>query len=190
MSRLRGSLHATALATVGEGAELETINEAIYQRGLFIHRFGGIEFALAELIMRAREHPTYNYLGDLPWSFGKRLARFKSLVEHDGPIRDYHAELQTALGTFCTFEDRRHFLVHGIMNIPPDAKDRTTLGFRLYDNRRSEGLTKAVVHFGRLDMTLSQLREFVNSLQPISTEFTRLVARVCREAPLPILSFR
>lgn len=55
--------------------ELATINEAIYLRGLFIQRYSGIEFAVSELIMRAREHNDYNALGDLPFKWESKKKR-------------------------------------------------------------------------------------------------------------------
>ncbi len=44
-----------------------------------------------------------------------------------------------------------------------------------------------MVHAGRLEMNLEELDALVASLQPISTNFTALVARICREVPLPAL---
>lgn len=167
--------------------DLATIDEAIKLRGLFIQRYSGIEFAVSELIMRAREHPAYNYLGDLPWPWEKKVKRLETLVEMDGPLQAYKAELKSNFDEFHSFEQVRHFLVHAIMTIPGDALDRTTLGFSMYDHRPMvvDDERKSVVHIGRLEMTLSALEEFVARLQPISTNFTGLVARICREVPLP-----
>lgn len=172
-----------------DDAEIKTINDAIYLRGLFIQRYSGIEFALTELIMRARQHHAYSGLGDLPFPFDRKLQRLSKLIEDEGPIKAYGDELLTTFGNFTEFAERRHFLVHGIMNIPRDAVDRTTLGFRMYDHKKvvEAGAKKSVVHIGRMDATLEQLELLATSLQPISTAFTGLVARICREAPLPPL---
>lgn len=169
--------------------DVKTINDAIYLRGLFTQRYSGVEFALTELIMRARQHPAYQHLGDLPWRFAGKLERMRQLTE-SGPIAAYKDEMEAAFGDFTEFAERRHFLVHGIMSIPRDATDRATLGFRMYDHKKvtdEKGTTASVVHIGRMDATLSQLEELAEALQPMSSGFTALVARICREAPLPLL---
>ena len=169
--------------------EFDAIKEAIRLRGLFIHRYSGIEFAVSELIIRAREHPDYNHLGDLPKPWEKKRRRLEALITQTGPISAYSRQLQAAFQDFDSFEPRRHFLVHGLMAIPPDAKDRTTIGFSMYDHRPVivAGERKSVVHAGRLEMTPVEFEAFVSGLQPISTDFTRLVAQICREVPLPKL---
>lgn len=171
---------------------LATITEAIRLRGLFIQRYSGIEFGLSELIIRAREHPIYNQLGNLPKPWDRKLKRLQRLITMDGPIRGYSAEVKDSLRDFDTFEPNRHFLVHGMMTIPRDANDPTTLSFSMYDHRpvMVAGKKESVVHAGRLEMTLENLDQFVASLQPISTSFTALVARICRDVPLPLLTER
>lgn len=175
-----------------DDSDLATINEAIRLRGLFIHRYSGIEFSVSELIMRAREHPTYNALGDLPKPWAKKVKRLETLVETDGPIKAYAADMGATFEGFRNFETNRHFLAHAMMTIPRDADDRTMLGFSMYDHRpiREDGELKSVVHAGRLEMNLDALDQFAASLQPISTNFTALVARICREVPLPVLYLR
>jgi hypothetical protein len=170
-----------------EEAELQTVKDGIYLRGLFLHRYGGIEFALSELITRARHHPAYNFLGDLPRFHNQKLESLAALIAADGPIRAYEAELKAALGNFNDFEERRHFLAHGIMGIPRDAIDRSTLGFSMYVYRKVDEEQKSVVHVGRMSATMDELRNLAEAIQPISTGFTSLVARICREVPLPIL---
>jgi hypothetical protein len=170
--------------------ELETVKQAIYLRGLFIHRFSSIEFALSELILRARQHSSYCAFGGLPWKFDSKLARLGSIINAEGPISAYKDELVATLGKFNEFAERRHFLVHGIMEIPKDAADRTTLGFRMYDHKKetnADGRNSSAVHNGHMDATLEQLQLLADSLQPISTNFSKLVSRICREIPLPLL---
>ncbi|WAC23443.1 hypothetical protein [Blastomonas sp. SL216] len=175
-----------------DDSELATINEAIRLRGLFIHRYSGIEFSVSELIVRAREHPTYRALGDLPKPWARKVKRLKTLFKMDGPIKAYAADMRSTFEGFRSFETNRHFLVHAMMTIPRDAVDRTMLGFSMYDHRpiRDDGESISVVHAGRLEMNLNALDQFVASLQPISTNFTALVARICREIPLPVLYLR
>ena len=42
-----------------------TVNDAIYWRGLFIHRYAGVEYALAYLLVRASQIDHYKALGRL-----------------------------------------------------------------------------------------------------------------------------
>ncbi len=177
------------MPTMSDATELKTIKDAIYLRGLFIQRYSGIEFALTELILRARQHCDYNELGELPFGFESKLKRLQKLIEADGPIMPYSEELVSTFGNFAEFADRRNFLVHGIMAIPIDAAYRTTVAFRMYDHKKvmDGGNKTSVVHMGQMDANLEQLQSLADTLQPISTGFPCLVARICREIPLPLL---
>jgi hypothetical protein len=169
--------------------QYDVYQEAIFLRGLFIQRYSGIEFAISELIMRAREHPVYNCLGDLPWGWERKIKRIKMLIDNDGPIKAYSAKFLEMLPDFEEFEPKRHFLVHGIMTVMPDSIHENTLRFAMYDHRPIcvNGTKSSVVHAGHFDITLEEFGIFVASLEPISTELIKLVTKVCREVPLPPL---
>ena len=66
--------------------DVETTWAAISQRGLFIHRYTGIEFAVAELIMRAQAAAAYSGLGDMPFKFASKIERVKAILGIDGPV--------------------------------------------------------------------------------------------------------
>ena len=57
---------------------------SIVQRGLFIHRYTGIEYAFCTLIARAQRDPAYSSLGDVPFRFGGKVERMKALLEMGG----------------------------------------------------------------------------------------------------------
>jgi hypothetical protein len=169
--------------------DLTTITEAIRLRGLFMHRYSGIEFGLSELIVRARRHPAYNSLGDLPKAWKRKVNRLERLITTEGPISAYEDAIRASLLDFHSFEQNRHFFVHGVMAIPPRAIDRTTLGFSMYDHRpiKMNGENISMVHSGRFEITLEAFDQLVAKLEPISSSFAILVARICREIPLPPL---
>lgn len=167
--------------------DVEIINDAIYWRGLFIHRYSGIEFSLNELIVRARHHDVYNVLGDLPTRWDKKLARLDLLASMDGPIRYFQDEIRSSLSEFAAFEPSRHFLVHGLMAVSRSATERTTLCFCMYQRRRIDNVTKGkpVTHAGMLSLAFEELKSIAQTLQPTSTSFPALVARICDDVPLP-----
>lgn len=167
--------------------DLNTINEAIYLRGLFIQRYSGIEFALTDLILRATVHDAYSAFGDLPWKFDSKLDRLRALIDADGPIKAYKAEIVSTFGDFAAFSAQRHFQVHAIMT-PQPKEDGVVMLFRMYDHKKvtdANGNISSKVHVGDLEATLDQMRAMAEALQPMSTGFTALVARICREVPLP-----
>ena len=111
--------------------DVDLAQEAIYWRGLFLHRYAAIEFAIAELVTRGFLHAAYNHLGHPPFGPVKKLRRLRHLVTMDGPIANYRSELEPPLQEFEQFANHRNFMVHAIM--VPRSKDSIT--FKMYDHR-------------------------------------------------------
>jgi hypothetical protein len=162
-------------------ADTETMNVAIYWRGLFIQRYSGIEFALTDLLVRARHHPAYNAFGDLPRHHEGKLKRLEQFIDAEGPIARYAQPLREMLAEFTALESTRHFLAHGIMVISRNAKDRKRLCLSMYRHMAGE------VHQGLFQLTVDELIRVTSDLAPTSHGFTALVARIVKEAPLPQL---
>ena len=151
------------------------VREAIYWRGLFITRYAAIEYAVAELVSRASLHEAYRNLDPPPFGPSKKLARLNQLIELPGPITNYRSELQAKLDDFVVYGEHRNFMVHAIM-VPRGSND---IAFTMYDHR------EGVYSVGELQFEMKNLEVLATSIGGISADFTALVARICRELPLP-----
>jgi hypothetical protein len=149
--------------------------DAIYWRGLFINRYAAVEFAIAELVSRAFLHQAYSNLGQPPFGPAKKLKRLNQIIGLTGPIAGYRAELQPRLDEFEQYGERRNFMVHAIM-VPASSKN---IAFKMYDHR------EGVYSVGELQFEMVHLETIATLLSSISIEFTKLVAKMCREIPLP-----
>jgi hypothetical protein len=154
---------------------IEVAKEAIYWRGLFINRYAAVEFAIAELVSRAFLHPAYSHLGHPPFGPTKKFKRLNQIIGLAGPIASYRNHLQPRLDEFEQYADHRNFMVHAIM-VPKSSSD---IAFTMYDHR------EGVYSVGALQLEMKHLEQAATLLSPISIEFTNLVAKICREIPLP-----
>jgi hypothetical protein len=155
--------------------DIKLAKEAIYLRGLFINRYSGIEFAIAELVSRAALHEAYRDLGPPPFGPAKKLKRLIQIIKLDGPIASYREELIPYLDEFAQYEDYRHFMAHAIM-VP---KSLTDISFKMYDHR------EGVYSVGELQFELKHFEDLVNLISSISSDFTSLVAKICSTIHLP-----
>jgi hypothetical protein len=155
--------------------DVKLAKEAIYWRGLFINRYSAVEYAIAELVSRAFLHQAYSHLGLPPFGPTKKLKRLNQIIQLSGPIANYQAELQLRLDEFEQYADHRHFMAHAIM-VPASSTD---IAFAMYDHR------EGIYSVGKLQLEMKHLETAATLLAPISTEFTSLVAKICREIPLP-----
>ena len=92
-----------------------------------------------------------------------------------GPLAAYRCELQRRLDEFAQYADHRNFMVHAIM-VPASAQD---IAFTMYDHR------EGAYSVGNLQFQMKHLEDIATLLGSISIEFTSLVAKICREIPLP-----
>jgi hypothetical protein len=154
---------------------VEIAKESIYWRGLFITRYAAVEFAIAELVSRAFLHQAYSHLGHPPFGPAKKLKRLNQIIELAGPVASYRAELQQRLEEFEQYADHRNFMVHAIM-VPLSSSH---IAFTMYDHR------EGVYSVGELQFEMKHLEAIATLISSISIEFTSLVAKLCREIPLP-----
>lgn len=155
--------------------DIKVAKNAIYWRGLFINRYAAVEFAIAELVSRAFLHPAYSHLGHPPFGPAKKFRRLNQIIGLIGPIASYRAELQPRLDEFEQYGEHRNFMVHAIM-VPASSKN---IAFKMYDHR------EGVYSVGELQFEMKHLETIATLLSTISIEFTALVAKMCREIPLP-----
>jgi hypothetical protein len=98
------------------------------------------------------------------------------MIELAGPIASYRTELQAMLDDFAQYAEHRNFMVHAIM-VPASSKG--DLVFRMYDHR------EGIYSVGDLHFEMTHLEKLATMIAAISAEFTSLVAKMCREIPLP-----
>lgn len=152
--------------------------QAIYLRGLFMHRYGAIEFALGELLTRARCLPVYGDTGDLPFRFGTKVGAAEALLARPGPIAAYRTQLEPPLAELETFEVYRNMLAHGLLTVSP--ADPPMVKLRSFEHVKGRGLGLVIC-----DMPLWQLEWLCDAMKPLSTGIVPTVARICIEVPLP-----
>jgi hypothetical protein len=84
---------------------------------------------------------------------------------HAGALRAIHEQ-------FREIEDYRHFIVHGMMLGFADPNER--VDFRLYSHIDGEA------HWGNLTFTIDEFALLTERMQPLSSEFTKIVADLSR----------
>jgi len=157
--------------------DIEIAKEAFYWRGLFISRYAAVEFAIAELVSRGRLHPSYTQLGDPPFGPVKKLRRLTKMIETSGPIAAYRPDVSPMLDEFHRYAEHRNFMVHAIM-VP---RNHTRVEFKMYDHRAGN------YSVGELVLEMKHMQAIAEQISSVSIEFTRLVAKMCREIPLPLV---
>ncbi len=166
----------------GLDAATLAINEAIYFRGLFVQRYSGIEFAVSELLTRARLLPEYSLLLDLPFTWPGKVRMLRTLLNLPGPVQSYKGVLLPPIDELRAFKVHRHMMVHGLM-----AARMTDAGMQIrvrsYDHVKGFGLGAAA-----LDMFPEEFETLCERLRIVSHVVTGTIAHICREVPLPLLS--
>lgn len=146
-------------------------NEAILWRGIFIHRYAGLEFALTHLLVMASFSKKYAALGPLPYRQSSKLRRLTDLLAMDGPLSPYAGRLREHVRFFVGIEDDRHFIAHGLMVVGV-VEDTPICHFRMYQH--IEGSAAA----GVWDLPLDDLKALTTSIQPHVLGFSNLVTEI------------
>jgi hypothetical protein len=155
--------------------------EAVYWRGQFIHRHAGVEFALSELLIRARLLDEYAEIGDLPFVWRRRVKLLERMLSLPGRLAAYQEKLLSPLREIDELEDYRHLLVHGLMVV-----DRPITPDRLVRFRMFGWPQKGALGLVALDLPMKQLIDLAQRVAPLSSAMTGLVADLCRSIPLPL----
>lgn len=109
------------------------VNQAVYLRGNIITSYAHIEFLLADICLKAWRFGEYAHLaGAFPYKIESRIRAVRALLEADGPLKAYREGIQPVLDTLLDFEDRRHFIAHGLMIVTPMPPSDALLKYRLY----------------------------------------------------------
>jgi hypothetical protein len=109
------------------------VNDAVYLRGNIITSYAHIEFLLADICLKAWQLGEYAHLaGPFPYKIESRIRAVRALLEIDGPLKAYREGIQPALDTLLDFEERRHFIAHGLLIVTPMPPSDAMLEYRLY----------------------------------------------------------
>lgn len=154
------------------------LHEAIFWRGLFVHRYAGVEHAVTELLLRAGGRSEYIGFGNLPYPWPKRLKRLTKVIDAPGPLKRYAADIRKYLTPLTGVEQHRHLLVHGMMSLDVLKNDPRMLYFKSHD--WMEGAAGEVT----LWLTVDELIEMTQGMGPLVQSLTRLVARIFREVEM------
>lgn len=155
---------------------LESLNQAISLRGLFIQRYAGVEAAISHLLAfayAAQIATTWNK------SHGGRVKTLTALLRQPGPLSTYRAELYAALDGFVEYDRPRHFLAHGIMTADYRAT-QPAVRISMYEWTGDQQLSRA-----EMAMPLQILQQLTDELHAYSAVVPGLVARISREVGFP-----
>jgi hypothetical protein len=156
----------------------QPIHEAIFWRGLFLHRYSGVEYTITELLVRALGHEQYHALGPLPFPWPKRLKLLTKVLNSPGPIQAHAAFIREKLIPLTSVEKHRHMLAHAMMAVDVRGDDPRALYFRGHDWKDRE--------FGQTDLELSidELIAMTESMGPLTQDLTRYIATMFRDLGL------
>ena len=113
----------------------EVIERAIFLRGLFLHRYAGVEASLAQLLVCARMNAVYASLPILSAHHQGRLKQLENLMEIPGPIADSGVDLLAAYKELQTYENYRVMMAHALMAIGRRHAAGCGVSFRMYRKR-------------------------------------------------------
>lgn len=153
-------------------------HEAIFWRGVFIHRYSGVEHCVTEMLLRLGAHPQYKSFGKLPYPWPKKLSRLGAMLNAPGPLASYASEIREHLVPLTSVERHRHTLVHGMMSWNPKKDNPRMLFLKTHDWMGKEA--------GEVTMwiTIDDLIGMTQDIGPIAQGFTQLTARIFKELDL------
>ncbi len=166
------------MSVVNEDETIEVWNQAINWRGLLIQRYAGIEFALSQLIMVARDHHAYNSLGDMPFRFETKLNRLDKICNLPGPMSVHKTKFAELIKEVRLQLGKRHFTAHALMNVSPRVKGKNVIIFSMYDHQNCD-LGKSVVHAGQWPVDYDKRDEYTALITSICSRFTQLATEAC-----------
>jgi hypothetical protein len=113
------------------------VNHAVYLRGNIITSYAHIEFLLADICLKAWQLPDYTHLARaFPYKTDSRIRAVGALLGCEGPLKQYREGVQPVLDKLLSYEERRHFIAHGLMIVTPLPPNDATLQYRLYRTTR------------------------------------------------------
>lgn len=110
------------------------IEEATRHRGWISNSYAQVEYLLGDLIIRCRQFPQYaEQTATFTHSAPKRVAKVRSMLNVDGPLTPYVAEISEALDAFEGNHEVRNLLAHGFCEFHFTPTGDAGLVFRKFE---------------------------------------------------------
>lgn len=154
------------------------MHEALFWRGVFVHRYAGVEHTVTELLLRAGGRDEYRHFGDVPYPWRKKLARLGAILDLPGPLQPHATAVRDSLIPLTGAEQHRHLLVHGMMSLDV-LKDNPRMLFLKTHQRVGKYLGEAT-----LWITIEELIDLTQGMAPYVQTFVQLVAGLFRHLDL------
>ena len=151
------------------------MHEAIFWRGVFIHRYSGFEHTVAEMLLRSGDMGAYAQFGALPYTWPKKLARLGRIIAAPGPLSQYADVLRSLIIPLTGVERHRHALVHGMMSLDPLDRNPRELFIKTHD--RIDGDVGEVTVW----ITIEELIAMTHDVGAFVSSFLELAQRIFRE---------
>ena len=120
-------------------------------RGEVIDLFAQVEYAINAVLVHAAALPEYKTLKPaFPRLLGQKLERLRQLKTEAGPLRSHANGVAPLVDKLAPFEDLRHFMAHGIVEVALKQSGEPIYVFRI-SCTSSDGSTGSTLTLTRPD---------------------------------------
>ena len=137
-------------------------------RGEVIDLFAQAEHAVNEVLIHAATLPEYKALKPaFPYLMGQKLQRLRKLMTEVGPLRAHANKVAPLIDNLASFEELRHFMAHGIVEVALKQSGEPIYVFRM-DCAPSDGSKDSTLTLLRPDAQsrTARLADTVKALAP------------------------
>jgi hypothetical protein len=153
---------------------------AAAMRGAIITSYAQVEHLLADIVLRCQPMADYSGLPKtLPYKLETRIALVRQIVGMPGPLQKYQAEFEKIIVELLEFEELRHFMAHGLLQVHTDGDGSHTLIYRMH--RQAKGST---IEEGTVTTDLPQLEYAAKQIADHALRAVNLFRDVYRDHSL------
>jgi hypothetical protein len=117
-------------------------------RGEVIDLFAQVERAVAVVLAHAATLPEYHALKPaIPHLLGHKIERLRELMKKVGPLKVRASGVVPLVEKFASFENLRHFMAHGIVEVALKQSGEPIYEFRMLCS--SDGISETVLYLTR-----------------------------------------
>jgi hypothetical protein len=151
---------------------ISAIEAAIQARGWCIGGYAQVEFIMADFVVKASALPGYQDLGvKFPYNFDARVKRLREFADREGVLKSYSEPLRQLAEAISSWEETRHFLTHGWMEIraKTTVDPQPTFTFSRFMPRSGNDR-----FLGQIDMTLEDLQTTGDQISTLADEALKM----------------